>query len=232
MKPFLVGRVALRLAQTLWTVVVCGLITACGYQFVTGGPGPVIGDSAQAERMKALRAKAPTLEVLAIRNNSFQPNLEFLYRDYLRREFAAGSGARVVPKGQTGDLQLSGVIENVIVPTLSFSKRQTFESRVIVTMSVAVRDQRSSQVVWKQRATASSEFFITDDLQQNRTLQDRAVEQAGQYLAADLATQFLDYLEATLRSRADAGAGASTTARTPAMSSLHPAQELNRETRN
>ena len=55
---------------------------------------------------------------------------------------------------------------------------------------------RTGKVVWDRPSTASSEFFLTNDLQFNRVLQTRALEQAGRLIAEDLATQFLDYLEA------------------------------------
>jgi hypothetical protein len=60
---------------------------------------------------------------------------------------------------------------------------------------VRVEEVRSGRVVWTQLAKGGSEFFITSDLQFNRTLQNRAVEQAGRILAADLASRFLLQVE-------------------------------------
>lgn len=56
---------------------------------------------------------------------------------------------------------------------------------------VQVEDVRSRKVVWRQLAKGASEFFVTPDLQFNRALQNRAVEQAGRLVAADLAARFL-----------------------------------------
>jgi hypothetical protein len=51
-------------------------------------------------------------------------------------------------------------------------------------------------VVWSHLAKGQAEFFVTSDLQFNRVLQNRALEQAGQYIAEDLASRFLVQLEA------------------------------------
>jgi hypothetical protein len=44
-------------------------------------------------------------------------------------------------------------------------------------------------------AKGASEFFVTTDLQFNRILQNRALEQAGRFIAEDLASRFLLQLE-------------------------------------
>jgi hypothetical protein len=64
-----------------------------------------------------------------------------------------------------------------------------------VVVQVLVEDVRSRKVVWRQLAKGSSEFFVTPDLQFNRAVQNRAVEQAGRFVAADLAARFLLQLE-------------------------------------
>ncbi|MGH7261074.1 MAG: hypothetical protein ACREI9_10380, partial [Nitrospiraceae bacterium] len=58
-----------------------------------------------------------------------------------------------------------------------------------------VEDVRTGKKVWNQTVVASAEFFITADLQTNRVLQTRAIEQAGRLIAADLATRFQDFLD-------------------------------------
>ena len=174
------------------------LLSGCGYQFVAGGQGPVLGTSIDDERIRALQASAPFLVVLTVKNNSFEPNVEGIFTESLRREFAAGSGARLVSETDAADLELFGVIDSVSYPSLSFSQTDTFESRATVRMTAEVRDLKTQEVVWKQHATASSEFFVTDDLQFNQVLQQRAVEQAGEFLAGDFAARFLVYLESTL----------------------------------
>ena len=128
-------------------------------------------------------------------NESFEPNLQMRYTNYLQEEFSSGSGAQVVGEAGVSDLVLSGQILSVSVPTLSFSQTSTLESRVEVIVRVRVEEARTSKVVWSQLVKGASEFFVTSDLQFNRALQNRAMEQAGRFVASDLAARFLLQLE-------------------------------------
>lgn len=168
------------------------LLTACGYQFRVDGAGPTIGGAAAS----TLIEPPPRLVIRTLANNSFEPNLEMRYTNYFRDEFSAGSGAQVVSDSEAADLALDGQILSVIVPTLSFSQTATLESRTEVVVQVWVEDVRSKKVVWRQLAKGASEFFVTPDLQFNRALQNRSIEQAGRFVAADLAARFLLQLEA------------------------------------
>ena len=166
-------------------------LVACGYQFRVEGAGPTIGGAVVSTSSEP----PPRLVIRTLVNNSFEPNLEMRYTDYFRNEFSAGSGAQVVPESEAADLVLTGQILSVIVPTLSFSQTATLESRTEVVVQVLVEDVRSRKVVWRQLAKGASEFFVTPDLQFNRALQNRAIEQAGRFVAADLAARFLLQLE-------------------------------------
>ena len=172
-------------------LTVMTLLTACGYQFRVEGAGPTIGGASAT----ASREPPPRLIIRTLLNNSFEPNVEMRYTNYLREEFSAGSGAQVVSDSEAADLVLTGQILSVIVPTLSFSSTATLESRTEVVVLARVEDVRSRKVVWSQVVKGTSEFFVTPDLQFNRALQNRAIEQAGRFVAADLAARFLLQLE-------------------------------------
>ena len=60
---------------------------------------------------------------------------------------------------------------------------------------VKVEETRTKRLVWAQMAKGASEFYVTSDLQFNRVLQNRALEQAGRFIAEDLASRFLLQLE-------------------------------------
>lgn len=166
-------------------------LSACGYQFRVEGAGPTIGGAKAA----ASQEPQPRLVIRTLENKSFEPNLETRYTNYLRHEFSSGSGAQVVPDSEAADLVLTGQILSVSVPTLSFSQTTTLESRTEAVVMVKIEETRTKKVVWMQMAKGSSEFYITPDLQFNRALQNRAMEQAGRFAAADLAARFLVHVE-------------------------------------
>ena len=168
------------------------LLAGCGYQFRVEGAGPTIGSAAAAS---SSTSPPPRLVVLTLENKSFEPNLEVRYTNYLRHEFSSGSGAQIVPESEAADLVLSGQILSVTLPSLSFSQTTTFESRAEVLVIVRVEETRTKRLVWAQTAKGASEFYVTTDLQFNRVLQNRALEQAGRFIAEDLASRFLLQLE-------------------------------------
>lgn len=177
--------------STLVSALMVLALVACGYQFRVEGAGPTIGGAASTTS----KEPRPRLIIRTLINNSFEPNLETRYTNYFREEFSAGSGAQIVSDSEAADLVLTGQILSVLVSTLSFTLTETFERRVEVIVSVRVEGVRSGKMVWTQVAKGASEFFISTDLQFNRALQDRAEEQAGRFVAADLAARFLLQLE-------------------------------------
>jgi Lipopolysaccharide-assembly len=168
------------------------LLGACGYQFRVEGAGPTIGGAAA---VSPSTSPPPRLVVRTLENRTFEPNLETRYTNYLRHEFSSGSGAQVVSDSEAADLVLSGQILSVLLPTLSFTQTTTLESRAEVVVIVKVEETRTQRVVWTQVAKGASEFYVTPDLQFNRVLQNRALEQAGRFVAEDLASRFLLQLE-------------------------------------
>jgi len=185
------GGHVLFMLSTLVSALVWSMLAGCGYQFRVEGAGPMIGGAAR----NASQETAPRLVIRTLVNRSFEPNLETRYTNYLRHEFASGSGTKVVSDFDAHDFTLTGEILSVTTPTLSFSQNATLESRAEVVVRVSVEDVKTKNVVWSQLARGASEFFVTKDLQYNRVLQNRALEQAGRFAAADLAAWFLLYVE-------------------------------------
>ncbi len=167
----------------------------CGYQFSVEGSGPVIGGGEnQLPEGKRVRLMMETLT-----NQTFQPTLEFKYTQYLRQAFSSSGGAKIMEDRAAADFILQGSILSVTVPTLAFSNQATQESRVQVEVAVRVRDKKTNKVRWSEKAMGMAEYFVgasstgsdaAGGLQFNRVLQDRAIEQAGQLIAANLADRF------------------------------------------
>lgn len=185
------GKLRKRMSSCLLPLALCLFFAACGYQFRVDGAGPTIGGSTAV----GSTVPPPRLVVRTLENKSFEPNLETRYTNYIRHEFSSGSGAQVVSDSEAADLVLTGQILSVSVPTLSFSQTTTLESRTEVVVVVKVEETRTKKTVWTQTAKGSSEFYVTPDLQFNRVLQNRALEQAGRFVAEDLASRFLLQLE-------------------------------------
>ena len=169
-------------------------MVGCGYQFTVEGPGPVIGGGRVAE------GPAVRLALHTLKNNTFEPNLEFKYTRYLRRALQSVGSATIVEDDISADFILDGAIVSVSLPSVAFSQTQTQESRVTVKVGVTVRHRKTGKIRWAQTSQKSAEFFVgassstggaSDGLQFNRVLQDRALEQAGLGVATDLADQFL-----------------------------------------
>jgi hypothetical protein len=167
------------------------LLSACGYQFRVEGAGPTIGEPTGA----ASSTPPPRVVIQTLKNSTFEPNLESRFTNYLRHEFSSGSGAQIVPQTEAADLIVSGDILSVTLPTLSFTQTTTLESRAEVVVAIKVEETRTKRVVWTQTVKGASEFYVTTDLQFNRVLQNRALEQAGRFVAEDLASRFLLQLE-------------------------------------
>lgn len=176
-------------------LIIVLVLAGCGYQFTVDGPGPVIGGGGRVAEGPPVRLILRTLK-----NNTFEPNLEFKYTRYLRQALQSAGSATIVGDDLSADFILDGVIVSVTLPSLAFSQTQTQESRVTVNVAVNVRHRKTGKVRWSQSNTNSAEFFVgassstgtaSSGLQFNRALQDRALEQAGQGVAADLADQFL-----------------------------------------
>ena len=170
--------------------------SGCGYRFSVEGMGPQIGGGEIADSGPLVK-----LVIRDFKNRTIRSNLESKYTRYVRQEFAASSGAKVLYNDGQADFVLKGEIVSVNVPTLTFSTTVQRESRVNVVVNVTVEDQKTGRIVWSQSATGSGEFFVNqssgsvtgqDQLQFNQVLQDRALEQAGQDVAEILAADFWD----------------------------------------
>jgi hypothetical protein len=197
----------LRLTRAVAVGVLSLVLAGCGYQFRVEGAGPTIGGTSAPTSSEP----PPRLVIRTLENKSFEPNLETRYTNYLLHEFSSGSGAQIVPDSEAADLVLTGQILSVVVPTLSFTQTTTLESRTEVVVFVKIEETRTKKVLWTQTAKGASEFFVTTDLQFNRALQNRALEQAGRFIAEDLASRFLLQLESGNLSKPKANPAPSTT---------------------
>ncbi len=179
----------------VFVLMVLVVLPGCGYQFSMEGPGPRIGGGPD------LQTEGPPVRLVIrdLRNRTFQSNLEFVYTRYMREQFAVSSGAQVVAEDAQADYVMTGEIVSVTIPSLTFSAGQMRERRVNVVVRITVAHRQTGQSLWTETATGAGEFFVNrapdvearqDQIQFNRVLQDRALEQAGQDVAEMLAAAF------------------------------------------
>lgn len=170
-------------------------MTSCGYRFSVEGRGPTLGSASTIE----FEGPPVVLVIEPLANRTFESNLEYKYTEYLKDEFVVTGGASLVENSRDADYVMKGAIESVTLPSLTFSQNQTQESRVTVNVRVQIADRRSGKILWQQSSSSSAEFFVGSSsssgggggIQFNRVLQDRALEQAGQFVVEDLADRFL-----------------------------------------
>ncbi len=197
------------ISSLIFVLMLFVFLPGCGYRFSVEGPGPQIGGGPDHKKGGPL----VRLVIRDLLNRTFQSNLEFVYTRYMRQEFAVSSGAQVVAEDTQADYVMTGEIVSVTIPSLTFSAGQTRERRVQVVVRVTVAHRQTGKRLWTETATGTGEFFVNrtsdieasqDQIQFNRVLQDRALEQAGQEAAEILAAAFWDARDQGIFSQAQA----------------------------
>ncbi len=172
------------------------LVSGCGYRFTVEGLGPRIGGGGVEDSGPLV-----PLTIRDFMNRTFHSNLEFKYTNYMRQEFAAASGAKVLYDEGQAEFVMKGEIVSVNGLGLAFSGTEAREARMNVVVRVTVENRKTGRIVWNETATGTAAFYVNqssdtetgqDQLQFNRVLQDRALEQAGQDVAGILAADFWD----------------------------------------
>lgn len=209
-------------SSLLFVLLLLVALPGCGYRFSVEGPGPRLGGGPDPETGGPL----VRLVIRDLLNRTFESNLEFVYTRYIRQEFAVSSGAQVVAEDAQADYVMTGEIVSVATPSLTFSAGQTRERRVTVVVRVAVAHRQTGKQLWTETATGTGEFFVNrapdveagqDQIQFNRVLQDRALEQAGQEAVEFLAAAFWNarnqgiFSQTQTPSSSDAGPGRAET---------------------
>lgn len=176
-------------------MIALAFASGCGYQFTVEGPGPFIGGlSSPVQDEVPIR-----LAIRGFANRTFRDDLKAKYTAYVKQEFAARSGVKVLNDATKADFLLKGEIVSVKIVPLAFRTDETRQSRVIVQVRVTVEDTKTGKIVWGQTATESATYLENrqpdpnpnqDSLQFNQVLQGRALEQAGHEIAQNLAVKF------------------------------------------
>ena len=180
----------------LLATYLCLTVTGCGYRFSVEGRGPTLGSST----ISSNDGPSVIMAIPTLGNRTFESNLEYKYTEYLKDEFVVAGGAKVVDDIQDAEYVMKGAIQSVNLPSLTFSAKSN--ARKSSDRQGQGRGQRSTIRVTlygasPHRALLNFSWVVRRiqvggeaGLQFNRVLQDRALEQAGQFIAEDLADRF------------------------------------------
>ena len=116
-------------ASLYFLVIFSFLVSGCGYRFSVEGMGPSIDGGVVQDDGPLV-----PLVIRALLDRTFYSDLGFKYTKYMRQEFAASSGAKVVYDDGQADFVMEGEIVSVSVTALSFSttRRQSPSRKVSI----------------------------------------------------------------------------------------------------
>ena len=165
-----------------WLLVLCAwLVAGCGYAFVRydGGLGEI----------RSVAVSTP-------RNDSYEPGVEFVVADALRREFLRRHGARLVEDPVGADLVISGRVLPIEASGRSFSSViLALEYEFILVLELHATKADGSELAIDPRATRETERYLAsadvEALHKNR-------QEALRRAAALLAGRVYDALYETL----------------------------------
>ena len=160
------------------------LIGACGYRLV--GSGFPAGTDVRR------------LSVVALRNDSYEPGVEALLTEALRREVLRRGGVQLVRDPELADLVVSGVVEPLDVHvTTTSSVAVALEHRIVLIVRLEATRAGGGEAPFDSlRLSEQERYLSSSDVEaaaKNR-------EEALRRLAAALATRFWDVLTTRLRS--------------------------------
>jgi hypothetical protein len=123
--------------------------------------------------------------VQTLQNHSFEPGVEMMVSDALRREFQRGGGIAVVPDPAQADLVVSGTVLDLVTSARSFSSA-AFGLEYQIQMRLALTARRSDGTVIPLDPSAMSEwelYLTSSDVEAERKNRDEALRRLSTVLA-------------------------------------------------
>jgi len=145
--------------------------TSCGYKFIDyNEPIPGLGSVA----------------IKTFDNESYEPGVEFVVADALRREFLRRGAVVLVDDAIDADLVVSGTVEPVVTKARSFSSI-SLALEWEVTLQLAVFAERSDGVPTRldeNATTATERYLASADIEATRKNREEAIRTMASGLAA------------------------------------------------
>ena len=158
------------------------LATGCGYSLV--GAGGSLGD-------------VHTVAIPVLRNDSWEPGVEYVIGDALRREFLRRKGVRLVENPSRADLVLSGRVSRVHTRTASVdSVVLALEYEITLELDLEAHRSGGAAVPIDVGALRDSERYLASaDPEVTRKNRQEALRQVASVLAGRLYLALQETLE-------------------------------------
>jgi len=157
-----------RLAATLSALLLAAV--GCGYTLVGYGNG--FGD------IRTVAIRTPE-------NDSYQPGVEVVVADALRREFLRRGGVRLVDDAAAADLVVGGKVRDVRMSGRSFSSVVfTLEYELVLVLDLEATRSDGTPLTIGPRSLQEAEYFLASaDIEATRKNRDEAIRRVAQVLA-------------------------------------------------
>jgi hypothetical protein len=118
-------------------------------------------------------------------NNSFEPGVEYLVADALRREFFRRGGVRVVDDPAAADLVLGGSVREVRTSSRSFSSVIfALEYELVLTLDLEAKRSDGTPLPIDRRSLQETEYYLASaDVEATRKNRTEAIRRLTKVLA-------------------------------------------------
>jgi hypothetical protein len=158
-----------RIQLVLCVLSVC-LLAGCGYTLLRHQRG-----SGDAQRVA----------VRGFSNDSFEPGVELVVTDALKREFLRRGEVRLVENAELADLLVGGAVSTLEIRRRSFDSISfTLEYEVAMALDLAIVKPDGSEIRLDSRVLRDTERYLASaDVEVTRTNRDEAIRRLASVLA-------------------------------------------------
>lgn len=127
-----------------------------------------------------------SVSVRTFRNDSYEPGVEFVVADALRREFLRRGVVELAGDASEADLEITGVVQPIEVRTRSFSSvALALESEITLRLKVqTVRPDGSTTSFDGESMQETERYLASADIEATRKNRDEAMRRLSAVLAA------------------------------------------------
>jgi len=127
-----------------------------------------------------------SVAIVTFKNESYEPGVEFVVADALRREFLRRGALALVDESVDADLVLSGEVEPIVTRPRSFSSiTQVLEWDVTLRLAVYAERPDGTRTRLDEKATSATERYLASaDIEATRKNRDEAIRTLASGIAS------------------------------------------------